>query len=451
MARLKGITNIPDLTTSVLQEQVFQTSNDPSASERVEFVKKTNTFDDVGEILELLTLSNNTTYYFDVRVAARLVDKSVDKGLGGRIAFTVYRNDGDPATLADDSSSGVLKEIETYGSSNYDFDLELIGNTVNLELFGEESEVVGWTINANIIKISASSNFVASGGTITEIEDGGNDYRVHTFTDLGTDDFQIISGSGDIEYLIVAGGGGGGTAQGDGNVTWGGSGGGGAGGLLEGQVGVSVGTYTVTVGDGGNPGASGGNNSGNNGQNSSIVGGSVNIVATGGGGGGRSAPGASDNSGEDGGSGGGGGAGNGPAGATTSGGAATSGQGFAGGAGQPDNALPYMGAGGGGATEVGADGGTVPGVGKGGDGKASTITGTSIVYAGGGGAGGATNNFPGGDGGGGVGGHGSAFIAATAGQNNRGSGGGGGAASTSTTPRSGAKGGSGIVVIRYQI
>jgi len=41
----------------------------------------------------------------------------------------------------------------------------------------------------------------ATGGTVTDI-DG---YRVHTFTSSGT--FAITSGSGDVEYLVIAGGG----------------------------------------------------------------------------------------------------------------------------------------------------------------------------------------------------------------------------------------------------
>jgi len=45
----------------------------------------------------------------------------------------------------------------------------------------------------------------ATGGTITTID---TDYKVHTFTSSGT--FEITSGLGNVEHLVIAGGGGGG-------------------------------------------------------------------------------------------------------------------------------------------------------------------------------------------------------------------------------------------------
>jgi hypothetical protein len=78
----------------------------------------------------------------------------------------------------------------------------------------------------------------AVGGLTNDISANGFTYRVHTFT--GSSNFQIVSGSGTIEYLLVAGGGGGGGNFG-GN---GGQGGGGAGGLLQGSSTLSVGTYS---------------------------------------------------------------------------------------------------------------------------------------------------------------------------------------------------------------
>ena len=66
-----------------------------------------------------------------------------------------------------------------------------------------------------------SSTLEAIGGTITEIDVAGVNYRVHTFTESGN--FEVLSGVADIEYLIVAGGGGGG----GGDAGGGGGGGGG--------------------------------------------------------------------------------------------------------------------------------------------------------------------------------------------------------------------------------
>lgn len=90
----------------------------------------------------------------------------------------------------------------------------------------------------------------ATGGTITT---DGN-YKVHTFTSSA--DFVITSGSGDVDYMIVAGGAGGGSYAG---------GGGGAGGYKTGtSSALGAGTYTATIGGGG-AGASGNTGPGTNG------------------------------------------------------------------------------------------------------------------------------------------------------------------------------------------
>ena len=49
--------------------------------------------------------------------------------------------------------------------------------------------------------------FKAFGGFITQYEDSGTTYRVHTFR--GSGKFNVVSGTADVDYLIVAGGGGG--------------------------------------------------------------------------------------------------------------------------------------------------------------------------------------------------------------------------------------------------
>ena len=93
----------------------------------------------------------------------------------------------------------------------------------------------------------AAAPLTAFGGIITQYEDSGTTYRVHTFR--GSGKFVVSSGAADVDYLIVAGGGGG--CGGD--VSTGASGGGGgAGGVKTGTgVAVSAGTYTITVGAGG--------------------------------------------------------------------------------------------------------------------------------------------------------------------------------------------------------
>jgi len=77
----------------------------------------------------------------------------------------------------------------------------------------------------------------ATGGTITT--DG--DYKVHKFTSDGT--FEITSGEGDVQYLVIGAGAGGGRNNG---------GGAGAGGFrADTKTGMGVDEYTVEVGSGG--------------------------------------------------------------------------------------------------------------------------------------------------------------------------------------------------------
>ena len=81
----------------------------------------------------------------------------------------------------------------------------------------------------------------ATGGTVVDINDGGVDYRVHTFTSDGN---LVVTSGGDVEYLIAAGGGNGG------NMAWGGAGGGAGGDALVGTTSVTAQTYSIVVGAG---------------------------------------------------------------------------------------------------------------------------------------------------------------------------------------------------------
>jgi len=259
----------------------------------------------------------------------------------------------------------------------------------------------------------------ATGGTVTY--SGG--YTIHTFTGNGS---LGVSVGGDVEYLVVAGGGSGG-ARADNN---GGGGGGGAGGFRTGTgFAVTAQTYPITVGAGG-AAAAPGNNPGNKGSNSIFS----TITSTGGGRGGAYS---SDDDGT-GGSGGGAGRNGGfKTGSAGNEGGFTPSEGNSGG----DAGNVSVAAGGGGAGAVGANGGGT-GAGAGGAGVASSISGSSVTYAGGGGGGADSigNRGIGGAGGGGNGGY-DGSGGGTAGTANTGSGGGGGTAGA---------GGSGIVIIRYQ-
>jgi len=265
----------------------------------------------------------------------------------------------------------------------------------------------------------------ASGGDI--ITNDGT-YWIHTFLSSGTFTPRKSLTCG---YLVVAGGGGGGgTPSG---LQEGGGGGGsgglrsavtatGGGGSLESALSLTSQGYTVTIGAGGAASTSG---------NDSIF---STITSAGGGKGAQGNGGIGFNGGS------GGGAAN-----YSTGGLGTANQGYAGGAG-----ASQRGSGGGGAGAVGATG-TVSGAG--GAGVATSITGSSVTYAGGGGGGGSytggalPTGGAGGSGGGGAGGNGNSGTG-TAGTANLGAGGGGGAGSGTST---GGAGGSGIVIIRYPI
>jgi hypothetical protein len=271
----------------------------------------------------------------------------------------------------------------------------------------------------------------ATGGTVTS----DANYWYHTFEMSGN---FVPNQSLTCDYLVVAGGGGGGTEYG---------GGGGAGGFRTSIGGSALSltaqSYPVTVGGGG-AGGTGAGTYGANGSNSIFS----TITSTGGGGGGANLSGSVPPDGSSGGSGGGGGIVNYGSGFVTSaGGAGTAGQGNAGGIGGR-----LGGGGGGGAGATGANYTTNPGTGQiadnkgnGGAGTASSITGTSITYAGGGGGIGWSGTTTGGAGGGGNG----AYVTgtpATAGTQNTGGGGGGGAG---VGTLNGASGGSGVVIVRY--
>ena len=305
------------------------------------------------------------------------------------------------------------------------------------------------------------SGLTATGGVVSEYTEGSIVYRSHVFTESGTFSVtELGTYPAEVEYLVVAGGGGGSF------------GGGGAGGVKCSTedipsprrdttlpVSTSPGSYTVTIGAGGEA-----RNTGSN----SVFG---PITASGGGfgGGGPSASPQNTGPGGAGGSGGGGGHAPSDSGAGDPGGAAPdSDQGFAGGIGYRNSGY-FGGGGGGGAGGAGSDApGTAPGDasdtgGNGGIGLQSNIAGPSNEnvgapgpspgrwYAGGGGGAytGPDEGLGGGPGGPYAGGgdgssNSSNTVASTRGTTNTGGGGGGGNGA-------GAAGGSGIVIVRYQI
>ena len=311
------------------------------------------------------------------------------------------------------------------------------------------------TSNNNVWKnVGDVPAFVAaSGGTVTT----SGDYKIHTFTSSGT--FTVSNqgndlGANTIAYLVIAGGGGAGGAVRGGGAGAGGyrsnwnseTSGGGA--NAEAAMACPSGSNAVTVGAGGACGSYSADNAaaaGASGANSVFNG----ITSLGGGnGGGSDGPkNGTSSSGRvpsSGGSGGGGFYGA----SDLSPFAGTSGQGYAGG--QSGSSAPY-GAGGGGAGGVGKNYNSNTNPCDGGEGRASTISGSSVIRAGGGGSStypgqsgpvAGSANTTGGPGGGGLGYNAMGRSSGSSSSNGVANKGAGGGAS--------GNGGSGIVIIRYK-
>ena len=303
------------------------------------------------------------------------------------------------------------------------------------------------TSNANVW----SGRYVGSGGVETTYKSGSDFFKVHSFLKTGTHTFYLEAAQ-TIDYLVVGGGGGGGIGLANGNAA-----GGGAGGLLTATgYSLAAGNHVITVGAGGVYSNSA------NGGNSSI--GAIFVARGGGHGGGYPAsnypPGSGNGT-----VGSGGGQGQGADGTSTVG-VPTTGQGNAG--------SPYAGpgsygaGGGGGAGGVGKEATLDTNRSRGGAGGEAVTnslrTGSAVYYAGGGAGSthdqynnagyGGNNSTVANRGGGGNGKHNQAAgptRIAESGKANTGGGGGGGQGGSNAAAGDSGWGGSGIVVIRYQI
>ena len=300
------------------------------------------------------------------------------------------------------------------------------------------------TINQNSLKFQGftspnpvyntngqSVDIVYSGATKGWIPNSDDDVTNETPQFDGTTSFLVVAGGGSGAHDQGGGGGAGGYRSSFNSESSGG------GGSAESALTLTQGTtYTITVGAGGAQTTGPASSQGNDGVASSISGSDItDITSVGGGGGGGSAT-ATGNNGGSGGGGNGGGAGN-------AGGSGTANQGFAGGASYQSPANPGEDSGGGGGA---GQAGNNPVV-SGGDGVASTITGSSVTRGGGGGGNdyGNNNSRAGGAGGGGQGGTTTPGSASSAGTANTG---GGGGAGSGNSPQEGGAGGSGVVILR---
>ena len=361
----------------------------------------------------------------------------MSSGMSWEAAFSELENDGMkevPIVLGEErlpfDMTGYFKEVTVGYNQSYTGYYDSSGNEVE-----EQEECVEW-----FVPVGAEA--YDENGVLQVLENASDTicYEAGHIIFKNSQSYSNVSTSGgSFEVLVVAGGGGGGSSGAFGTA---GSGGGGAGGLIHiDNYFIPAGSLNITVGSGGTGAIYNGTHRfGNNGQNSSF--GNLTAIGGGGGAGGNA-------QGNPGGSGGGsrgtsGGPSNQP---TSNDGYPNSGFGNRGGnhSSSPAGAAAT---GGGGAGSPGQD---IPGSGgqdggAGGAGLEFDITGTPTYYAGGGGAGvsaavSATGG-PGGIGGGGAGANSNG--GAQSGTSNTGGGGGGG-----TNAHSGADGGSGIVVVRW--
>jgi hypothetical protein len=365
------------------------------------------------------------------------------------ITFTITNND--------DTSAVILWELgdTTPDANTIELAAETTSSNITIDSLDDDTTFIVYA-TANVVgkvKSELASKSIttdltlvytaATGGTTAEYDNGGKRYRSHTFT--SDDTFTVTTaGNGDrnqVDYLIIAGGGSGGDTR---TFSATGGGGGGAGGYrttvgtqgglgtLDPKVVVTAQAYSISVGAGGAQPGSGTRNAG---TNSSALG----ITSNGGGGG----SGVLNTPPQNGGSGGGGNSAEG----NFTGGTGTANQGFNGGSVTGTNPTVL---GGGGAGAAGASGNNTTTAG--GNGLANLLRTGSNETRGGGGGGGFTSSVTptsssGGTGGGGAGAT-SSGATGTSGTANTGGGGGGG--SPTSSGRAGA-GGSGIVVIRYEI
>lgn len=157
------------------------------------------------------------------------------------------------------------------------------GDTVNIEFqirinHPDINEIT--QVNNITIEVVESNIPNSSGGQVSTAIINGNDYRIHAFTGVGSNEF-VIDRSAKVDVLIVGGGGGGGDGRG--------GGGGGAGGLviLKNED-ITKGQHEIIVGKGGNGsettslGSNSNGDPGNRGEDSSAFG----AIALGGGAGG---------------------------------------------------------------------------------------------------------------------------------------------------------------------
>ena len=292
------------------------------------------------------------------------------ENMTGTVSIKYYENNTLVATVANQTVTSSFTIVTAVPAAVYG---QTVGDTIAVEVVDSSGGVSG-----NRIFLTVSS--LPSGGTVTT---SGSD-RIHTFSGTGrnTGSGVFVNTINNLSVLYVRVGGGGGAPG------YGGSdgGGGGGGGFLTGTTKLPIGTYHIEVGKGGAGGnynlrAAGYAHDGEHGTSPGARNGGdskfYQFTAFGGGAGSLAGSGV-------GGAGDGGSGGGGTDGSNSKGpGSSINGQGNAGGTGA-GSGNGKAGGGGGGAGGVGGNGTNGNG-GNGGAGLASSISGSSVIYAGGGG------------------------------------------------------------------
>ena len=209
---------------------------------------------------------------------------------------------GTIATIYEDAS-GVVANVNAYDPDSASITYSIASGSLpsGLSLVSANGAVVGnvgatssqTTSTFTVAAIDAGGNQttrsfsivvspLATGGTISTFTSGANTWRIHAFTSNAS---FVANKTLTADILLVGGGGAGGYGYGDQDT---GKGGGGAGGVLWGQNRtINAGSYSMSIGQGGNYRPNGTNSTppaGENGNNTTAFG----VTAFGGGAGGQS-------------------------------------------------------------------------------------------------------------------------------------------------------------------
>ena len=155
-------------------------------------------------------------------------------GGGGGGSHTVGTNTRGLGGLGGGGDGGDSDDVPTAGTAN-------TGGGGGGDTNGGTS--TGQAGGSGVVIVSYKTSEITDDSSDGSLETGSNipsGYAIRKFTSSGT--FSIQSGSGNVQYVIIAGGGGSGSNVG---------GGGGAGGFITNTKSMSAGDYTVTVGAGG--------------------------------------------------------------------------------------------------------------------------------------------------------------------------------------------------------